>query len=83
MNGIKLVFQNGIEYQFLEAWDDKQDVPKINIAQIDTSKEVRYVSMLISTGALYYGLRFYDDKGEKFFDVKFSDKEEEDRLNWS
>ena len=41
------------------------------------------MSMLISTGALYYGLRFYDNKGEKFFDVKFSDKEEEDRLNWS
>ena len=61
LTGIQLGFENGYTSPFFDAQDYNPEFTRVNKLEFDTSKEIRYVTMLVNSGVWYYGIAFYDD----------------------
>ena len=54
---MQLVFANGVESPLFETEGALDNT--LNTIEVDPTKEIRFVSMKVSSGAWYSGIRFY------------------------
>ena len=70
MTALQLRFMNGEETPLYEAVSDDELPLSLERVNIDTSQEIRYVSMKVHAFQ-YYGIRFYDETQKKIVSKTF------------
>ena len=68
-----MIFENGESSPFYELEDSDADI-YVSL-EIDTTREIKAVSMGLRGGLVYTGISFYDDSGEVIAFLKWSDDE--------
>ena len=73
LSGLQMYFANGNTSPFFEIEETGGDVE--GQLEIDTSKEIGYVSMGLRGGLMYTGITFYDKEGTKLSNYTWSEAE--------
>ena len=61
LSGLQMIFENRAASPFYEGYDTTGLYSLQHTIDIDTSREIRYASMLVGSGLFYHGLRLLDD----------------------
>ena len=70
--GLQLVFTNGMSSDLYETSEAKERESDLKTIQIDTSKEIRQVSMKIWNGFAIKGLRLTDGDGNNLINLNWA-----------
>ena len=66
---MQLAFANSVESPLFQTSESSSDT--LTKIQVDTTREIRYVSMEVSIGVWYTGIRLYDESKDTIIDIEW------------